>query len=512
MLKTQLEVAANDYNSPFIRNYIWVSGVLKFKKLLGISQSASDPVLGIFSENNQIKYLADMQFWLESHNKLKNKVVKNYHFFENLIDKTIRIGEDLNKWTEKNIFKADLTKLKYQKLLKLLAVFIDKQASLYAYGIALPILDFQDFSFIEGNLSRYLRSKLQENEYAKYYQVFTEPDQKSFAQDQEIALLRLMSEFYGNKRWRKDVLAERLDMIKKAYPAFYSKLSRHADKYGWVYYAYAGPAFDEEKFLEFMKEYLNDGIDPRNKLKEIQRRQKALRLTKRKFINRLKPDAFNAAIIDFAGKLVWAKPRRKDFQSKSYYHLEKLLAEIAKRLFISLDDARSAPIDVLLKGFKNGRVDFKAIKAIGNTHCCLPGRNGNITVIRGSEARKFYLHRVKKESSESHDDKAGSLKGMCACAGTAKGIVKIINKPSDMVKMENGNILVSTATTPSIILAMKKAAAIITDEGGLTCHAAIVSRELEIPCIVGVKVATKILKDGDMITVDASKGMIKILK
>ncbi len=59
---------------------------------------------------------------------------------------------------------------------------------------------------------------------------------------------------------------------------------------------------------------------------------------------------------------------------------------------------------------------------------------------------------------------------------------------------------------------MRKAKAIVTDEGGVTCHAAIVSRELKIPCIVGTKIATRVLKDGDLVEVDADKAVIKILK
>ena len=79
-----------------------------------------------------------------------------------------------------------------------------------------------------------------------------------------------------------------------------------------------------------------------------------------------------------------------------------------------------------------------------------------------------------------------------------------------MQKMNEGDILVSVATTPSIVPAMKKAAAFITDEGSLTCHAAIVSREMNKPCVVGVKIATKVLKDGDRVTINAKKGIIKI--
>ena len=67
-------------------------------------------------------------------------------------------------------------------------------------------------------------------------------------------------------------------------------------------------------------------------------------------------------------------------------------------------------------------------------------------------------------------------------------------------------------TRPDYIVAMKKAGAIVTNEGGITCHAAIVSRELGIPCVIGTKHATKILKNGDFIEVDADNGIIRILE
>lgn len=106
----------------------------------------------------------------------------------------------------------------------------------------------------------------------------------------------------------------------------------------------------------------------------------------------------------------------------------------------------------------------------------------------------------------------GTLTGTVSFQGTASGTVRIINTPDDMKKMRRGDILVSFATTPSIVPAMKKAAAIITDEGGLTCHAAIVSRELKIPCVVGTKHATRVFKDGDRVEVDANTGTVRLLR
>jgi pyruvate,water dikinase len=100
------------------------------------------------------------------------------------------------------------------------------------------------------------------------------------------------------------------------------------------------------------------------------------------------------------------------------------------------------------------------------------------------------------------------LKGAAASLGVTFGAVKIIHSPSEIDKIMQGDILVTEMTTPDYVPAMKKAAAIITDVGGRTCHAAIVSRELGIPCVVGTGTATHTLKTGQMVTVDGSKGLV----
>ena len=104
------------------------------------------------------------------------------------------------------------------------------------------------------------------------------------------------------------------------------------------------------------------------------------------------------------------------------------------------------------------------------------------------------------------------IKGQVANKGQAKGIVRIVSSTRDLPKVKEGDILVAAMTMPKYLPAMKKAAAFITDEGGLTSHAAIVSREMNKPCIVGTKVATKLLRDGNEIEVDADNGIVRILK
>ncbi|NLT27802.1 MAG: phosphoenolpyruvate synthase, partial [Dehalococcoidales bacterium] len=100
------------------------------------------------------------------------------------------------------------------------------------------------------------------------------------------------------------------------------------------------------------------------------------------------------------------------------------------------------------------------------------------------------------------------LSGVAASPGLASGPVKIIHEASQLDRVHTGDILVTEMTTPDFVPAMKKAAAIVTDRGGRTAHAAIVSRELGIPCVVGTDLATTTLIDKKIITVDGAKGKV----
>lgn len=100
------------------------------------------------------------------------------------------------------------------------------------------------------------------------------------------------------------------------------------------------------------------------------------------------------------------------------------------------------------------------------------------------------------------------LTGSPASPGQESGTVKIIHSPSEIDKVLEGDVLVAEMTTPDFVPAMKRAAAIVTDRGGRTCHAAIVSRELGIPCVVGTENATTTLKQDQIVTVDGSEGKV----
>ena len=144
------------------------------------------------------------------------------------------------------------------------------------------------------------------------------------------------------------------------------------------------------------------------------------------------------------------------------------------------------------------------------------------TKIRATHATKFclgmtlcalaFLVLYVSKFTASGDSTAKDIRGLCASVGRAEGTVCLVGSVKDLPKMKQGAILVSSMTRPELVPAMRKAAAIVTDEGGITSHAAIVSRELGIPCVIGTKIATKVFKDGDFVEVNANHGIIRKIR
>ncbi|MEW6069634.1 MAG: phosphoenolpyruvate synthase [Candidatus Thermoplasmatota archaeon] len=139
---------------------------------------------------------------------------------------------------------------------------------------------------------------------------------------------------------------------------------------------------------------------------------------------------------------------------------------------------------------------------------CIENNNIYIVQARPATALKPKVEKVEELKKEEVPIHEPLLKGLPASPGIAKGKVVIIKDATELSKVKEGNILVTAMTSPDMVPAMRRACGIVTNEGGMTCHAAIVSRELGIPCIVGTSNATQILKEGMEITVDAKTGIV----
>ncbi len=149
----------------------------------------------------------------------------------------------------------------------------------------------------------------------------------------------------------------------------------------------------------------------------------------------------------------------------------------------------------------------------------LEERKTHFAILSQGDRYEFFFGKKQVEEfamaqglEKTEVQKSNLLEGKVAFAGVVQGKVRIIQTQEDSKLLKEGEILVAGMTTPAYIDAMRKAAAFVTDEGGVICHAAIVAREFRKPCVVGTKVATEILKDGDLVEVDADKGVVRILE
>ncbi len=133
-------------------------------------------------------------------------------------------------------------------------------------------------------------------------------------------------------------------------------------------------------------------------------------------------------------------------------------------------------------------------------------------VFEGATAKKE-MKVISKQTTFTPCLSQNKIMGQTGSPGRiVKGVCQRILKSSEIINFKEGNILVAVYTAPEFVPAMKKAMAIVTDTGGITCHAAIVARELGKPCIIGTKIATQMLKDGDLVEVDANKGIVRKIK
>jgi pyruvate,water dikinase len=130
----------------------------------------------------------------------------------------------------------------------------------------------------------------------------------------------------------------------------------------------------------------------------------------------------------------------------------------------------------------------------------------------GNNLKPFLKELNKKEAEVSVNADPDELNGTIANTGKVRGSARIIIGRQDFHKFKNKDILVTAMTSVDFVPLMERASAFVTNEGGITSHASIVSRELNKPCLIGTRIATQILKDGDFIEVDAFKGVVRILK
>lgn len=423
----------------------------------------------IIPEENNTAFFVDENSWVGVVESLNKKYTLSIDRLKKYEENFLRDGNDYLKITKK-IPKLNLGKLGDKELGELYLKYQDK---LFRYSV------FIWTAFILNNfvtekaatlLKPYLNLK-SDKEKQKIFDILFQPSEKA-------AVFKLQEEVGAHKG--------------KFKPEEFEKLCQ---KYKWLSCLdIHNEPLTKEKFKEFIKDF-----QKRENKKQIPFKQIIKNL-------RIKKEDFDYLLI--TKRLIYIKDARDDFRRQGIYHIRPLFAEIAKRVNIKTNDVsylqESEIVDFLKKKIK---ISSKIIQARKKGFVLYFDTKRKLVCLQSNDIPKALKQfKLLKEEGEIKE-----ITGTVASRGMVKGKVVVVKVVKDLEKVKKGDILVAVSTHPDYTLTMHKAAAIITNEGGLTCHAAIVSRELGIPCIVGTKVATKILNDGEMVQVDAIKGIVKRL-
>ncbi|MEY3197557.1 MAG: hypothetical protein RL023_27 [Candidatus Parcubacteria bacterium] len=206
--------------------------------------------------------------------------------------------------------------------------------------------------------------------------------------------------------------------------------------------------------------------------------------------------------IDF-GLVSLTKDEAEIFNGYVSQYAPRIFRELAKRLDLLEHEFKYLYVSEVIQAFKHN-IDYKVLIE--------QRKNNNIVELYSLDlTQKHIILDESKEIEEFLKRKNRSYQSDASCAypGKVEGSIKIINNVEEVGKIEQGDIMICQATTVDYLLGMRKAGALITEYGGLTCHAAVVAREFKIPCIVGMHHVRQLFQDGDRVSVDASECKIE---
>lgn len=424
---------------------------------------------------------------------LLNELLSNKGSMKSRLEQSRALGKELTSFCKENLLK-NLSKLKNKDLIQLLYKYFD----LYA---KFSVVNVPPWMILSETITKNLQDKLSKSsvpDIQKTISIMSTPKKKSYVQEEDLACINLaiqikkyqIKDFTNNKDFRK--------IIRKNF---------------WIPFDYLGPKITTTKDLKLRIDHLisfqlSELISRREKIigykNETAFKQKSL----------IKEQRLNKDIVFLFISLqdiATLQDEKKAITTESHFYLQQLYKEIAKRVGIPFLDIYFLQKEEI-KDMLTEQSDFSSVIKQRKKASATIIFNGRIKILIGKELSAYLAKNNLFLPSKEKISKDNVINGIVGSQGLVQGNVRIIENIKQAHLFNKGEILVTTMTTPNYMPIMKKAKAIITDEGGLTCHAVIVSRELGIPCIIGTKNATKMLKDGDYVEVDANKGIIKKLK
>ncbi len=294
---------------------------------------------------------------------------------------------------------------------------------------------------------------------------------------------------------------------------FEQLLSFHWQSFCWLsLWSVNEEPLTREHFREEINNILERVINPEREIRRLQVENKQRRAIFEETLHKISVSWALRDQITLLQEYIVLRTYRKNAICQSHFYHLPLLWEVANRLSLTKQEVRLLSYGELIKGLAD-KISAKKLQRLARNRAkgwAVLMWRGKMTTVTG--ARKIVQAMEQYQIVPLSQIVEKVLKGNIACRGRVVGKVRVIHKLSEIDKVQPGDILVAKMTTPDYMMAINKCAGIVTDEGGITCHAAIVSREFGIPCLIATHNATKLLKDNDLVELDAISGVARVIE
>lgn len=356
---------------------------------------------------------------------------------------------------------------------------------------------------IKQELTKKLNKKGKLGLLEEYFLVLSMPkkdSQMAFGQKRILGITSMIQNDNKLKGLFKKNTGEIIREIPK-YKDFHRKLKKHIEEFSWTgCVMFMGLPLTIENFIDDIKSKL--GQDCKAEIERIDQEKRQNEAKIKKIVKSLGFFAKTKLILEHLREWYHLRTYAKDCISRAIARTMPVLLEIAARKNMTYDDLSYLQAREVENIFKIPNEEL--LNRIGER------KKGWAAVATKEDVYYYTGEDIKKvEEKEEIDKNVVEIKGQVASRGFVKGVVRFVKDATELSKVKKGDILVTSMTTTDFTPVLGKLSGLITDEGGLTCHAAIVSRELGIPCVIGTKFATKILKDDDRVELDAEKGIVR---
>lgn len=478
----------------------WHHGVI-FSEIFAEGESTTySNKIGYPFEKKQTVWLANGDYldlqedWDKMRKAIEEGIQKDPRYLKKYSDNCLIRADELISYCMK-IKKQKVEAFSNEKIMDLYRGMAEEQKMFMPFMTSLHLVDEILTERFNTTLSAFIKDKsLTQSDFFDYQTALTFPYRKILVLEEQDNLLKIAVKIKKQK-------------IKTTDPEIKKLLRIHTEKYSWINaYLFERLPYTVEDFTNRLHDLLKTDVEKVYSLK-----LKAEKDIKKKQSECMKKISSYSELTTLSKEIQifgFLRSYRVDVPFYSFVMAMNLIEEIAKRLGISTINLKYLDSNEMAKGL-NKEPNLNYQKLIEER------KKGFITVVINNDRYEFTDENAKKVAQvvllpvEKND---GVVKGMTAFPGKVAARCKVLLCLDDMKKIEQGDVMVIAMTDPNYIPAMTRASAFVTDQGGILCHAAIVSREMKKPCIIGTKIATKVLKDGDLVEVDANRGIVRILK